>query len=318
MKNHRNVVAAALMCIIAMIVASCGHRDAKKTVSDPDIISQNKGKVIVALLGMPGCPGTQQATAFLTDFSTTKPAGVVLYRVDVPLEGKPLQKAANVSSNINYLVDTHRTTANQFEFFFYPTLYIVDRDGVVRFTGACEPEKVKAMVSELLAEKPGGEKKMYTQPLIKVGEVIPDFRISDVNNKKTSLGAHCASNGAILFFSATTCPFSVGALSDLETLKKDFKSSKFKYVIVSLGEDAKTVKDVYSGKSPGSIVLIDADKSVSAKYFGVSAVPFFYVLNKNRMVVDRRPFVYGTAKAAIAKALGVSGGSGTGCAEGAG
>jgi hypothetical protein len=291
------------MCAMGMIVASCAMGGGDISPSVPCIISQNKGNVIVALLGMQGCPGTEQATPFLAEFSRTKPEGVVVYRVDVPLQGKSLEKAENVSSSINYLVDNDGAIANWFEFFFYPTLYIMDRDGVVRFTGGCEPEKVRAMVSELLSEKPGSEKTMYTPPLVKVKEVIPNFRISDVNNKKTSLDALCASNGAILFFSATTCGFSVRALSGLETLKKDFKDDKLNYVIVSFGQDAKTVHDVYSRKSPGSIVIIDTDKSVSAKYFGVSAVPFFYVLNKNRVVMDRHPFVYETAKAAIAKAV---------------
>ncbi|MDD4871191.1 MAG: hypothetical protein PHR77_11585, partial [Kiritimatiellae bacterium] len=50
-----------------------------------------------------------------------------------------------------------------------------------------------------------------------------------------------------------------------------------------------------------------ADKSVSTKYFGVPAVPFLYILDKDRKVLDRRPFAYDVAKTAIAKAYGTDG-----------
>mgnify|MGYP001608205999 CR=1 FL=1 len=319
MKNCDSTVLAVSLCAMALMMASCAMTGGKAAVRPlPDLIGQNKGNVVVALLGMKGCQGTEKATAFLSEFSATKPAGVKVCRVDVPLQGRSLKRADNVGSGIDYRVDDRRTAAEWFEFFFYPTLYIVDREGVVRFAGDCEPEKVKDMVAGILSETSGAPKKMYTQPLVAVNETIPDFRIPDIDNKETSLSSLCKSNGVILLFSATTCGFSVDALSDLETLEKDFKCDKLGYVIVGFGQDANAVRDVYSKKSPGATVVIDADKSISAKHFGVSAVPFFYLLDQNRVVKDRRPFVYGTAKAAVAKALGKGDGAGCGEASGAG
>lgn len=317
MRDCRSQATAVVLCAVTMIVASCGPSGDRRPPSVPDIVSRNKGNVIVALLGMEGCPGTEKATLFLSEFSKTKPDGVVVCRVDVPLRGRSLRKADNVSSNINYTIDNDRKSAAWFDFFFYPTLYIVDKDGVVRFTGGCEPEEVKAMVAEILSEAPCVKKKMYTLPLAKAGEVIPDFRIAGADNKEVSLGALCATNGAILFFSTTTCGFSISALDDLEKLKQDFKK-KFGCVIVSFGQDAETARDVYSNKSPGTIVVIDADKSVSRKHFGVSAVPFFYVLNKDRTVIGCGPFVYGSAKAALHRAFGTGRGTGCGAAQSTG
>ena len=318
MKNFSLVLKMGLLSATSVIVCSCGSlRPNAGPIAIPDIVTQNKGKVIVALLGMEGCPGTEAATPFLAEYSKSGQNGVVVYRVDVPVRGKSLAKAKDIDPAINYVVDNKRAIADWVEFFFYPTLYIIDNNGAVRFSGGCEPEKVKTMVAEILRESPDAEKKMYTPPLARVGAVIPDFKINDIDNKETSLGAVCKDKGAILLFSATTCPFSVNALGDFEKLKKKHKD-KINFALVALGQDAATVRDVYSTKSPGSIVLIDSDKSASLKNFSVSAVPFFYVLNKDRKVVERRPFVYDMANAAISTALGKSSGGGCGGATGAG
>lgn len=313
-------VKTGLLVAMAMLVSSCGllgpnAGGTARPVPVPEVVAQNKGKVIVVLLGMEGCPGTEAATSFLTRYSKSKPEGVAVYRIDVPLRGKSLGPASNLDPALNYLVDGRRTAAAWFEFFFYPTLYIVNKDGVVRFAGGCEPEKVKAMVSEILCEKPDSEKKMYTPPLARVGSNIPDFKIMDLDGKETSLGSVCKDKGALLIFSSTTCPFSVNALDDFEKLKKRY-GRKTGFAIVAFGENAATVKSVYSEKSPGSTVLIDADKSLSTKYFSVSAVPFFYVLDKGRNVVERRPFVYDSARAGISMLLGgkAAGGS-RGCGD---
>lgn len=316
MRKGQRPLMALILCVTAGMLTSCALLGPKGPPPVPDLVSQNKGQVVVALLGMQGCPGTEQATTFLADYSRTKPAGVVVYRVDVPSQGMPLKKADNLDSNIQYRVDSRRRVADWFEFFFYPTLYIVDPCGVVRFAGGCEPEKVKMMVSEILAEKPGTPGKIYTPPLVKVGDVIPDFRLPDIQNREVSLGSVCAGKGTFLFFSATTCPFSVSALKDLERLKKKFKGGEFGFVIVGFGEKAAAIKDVYASQSPGSQVLADADKSASATHFRVPAVPFFYVLDKDRRVLGRGPFTYKSAEAVL---TGMGGrGAASGCAPAGG
>jgi thiol-disulfide isomerase/thioredoxin len=319
MKLKKEMVVLSAVLAVCVGIVSCsreantpGAKPAKPATAPSDIITQNKGKILVALFGMETCPGTEKSTPLLAEFARNKPEGVVVYRIDVPLAGHPFEEAKNLSPDLSYAIDNGRAMATRLEFFFYPTLYIFDRDGVVRFSGGLEPDRLRTMVSELLAEVPGTEKKMYTQPLVKAGEIIPDFTISNSNGSATNLSQLCADTGAMLLFSTTTCPFSLAAVDDFEKVKKDLSGKKFNYVIVTFGEDAKNVGDLYAAKSPGSIVVVDADKSVSSKYFAVSAVPFVYVLNKDRKVVDRFPFTYDKAKAVVAKAQGVMAG-GTGC-----
>ena len=302
---------AVVACLLS--AASC-----RTVLMGPDVVEQNKGHVTVLLLGMERCPGTEAATGFLAGYSANKPDGVVLFRVDVPPPGKTVGPAHNVASNLNYVVDNGRRTADRLEFFFYPTLYIIDGDGVVRFSGACEPDRVKAMVAEIRAEAPGAEKKMYTLPLARIGQVIPDFTVTDADNHRKSFAELGGESGALIFFSATTCPFSVKALDELEKVKRTFRDRKVGFVIVNLGQSAADVKDMYARKSPGTAVVIDADKSISLTQFGVTAVPFMYVLDKNRKVVDRRPFAYDAAKAAVGKLLGMKASGGCGPAGGSG
>ena len=323
MRWFLKVLTIAIIFSTPMTVASCGKQrtpssrqaeETEKLTPGSDMILRNRGKVIVALLGMQGCPGTEHATLFLEKYSKTRPEGVFACRIDVPVPGKRVERAGNISSSVNYALDDGRVIAGRLEFFFYPTLYILDREGLVRFAGGCEADRVEAMVSEILSEKPGMEKKMYSAPLAKVGDIIPDFKIPTAEGGETSMDALCKDSGAILYFSSTACGFSMEALADIERLKKNFASNRWEYAIISFGEDAKTIGNVYSEKSAGTKVVMDVDKSLSEKYFGVSAVPFFFVLDKNRKVVDRRPFVYETARAAIAKALGVAGGNSCGTA----
>jgi len=309
MKISRNI--SVFLCILGVmtVIVSCNHPGVKTEspngqtiapISVPDVIMQGKGKVVVALLGMPGCPGTEAATKFLTDYSKTKREGVKVCRIDVPLSGTPLEPVRDVAGSLEYVVDHDRKIADRLDFFFYPTLYLFDREGVARFSGECEPDKVKTMVAELLAESPGVPKKMYTQPLAKVGDVVDDFNILDSDGKTLSLTDLCGETGVILFFSSTTCPFSMEAADDLERVKKDYAAATMAYAIVSFGQPADKVRDVYQQKTPGIRLVVDVDCSISKKYFGITAVPSFCLLDKDRKVLGCGPFAYDSVKDIVA------------------
>lgn len=304
MKIERHIAVFAGIFGLMTVIALCDNAGMKKDKKDAggDIVVQGKGSVLVALLGMPGCPGTEAATKFLSEYSRAKKESVKVCRIDVPLPGKTLEPAGNINAGFDYTVDSDRTIADRLEFFFYPTLYIFDRDGVVRFSGGCEPDKVKTMVAELVAEVPGTPKKMYTQPMVKTGDVVEDFSISDSEGNSVALSDLCGEAGVILFFSSTTCPFSMEAADDLDRLKKDYAADKLTYAVVSFGQPADKVRGVYSQKTPDCRLVVDADCSISKKYFGVTAVPSFCLLDKDRKVLGRGPFVYDTVKAFVANA----------------
>lgn len=301
---------SVVMAAFLLATVSCGESGRQKGgngASTSGIPENCKGKVSVLLLGMDGCPGTEAATPFITEYCRSKPEGTAVYRIDVPLPGKTSEKATKLSPELNYLLDSDRAIAKQLEFFFYPTLYILDGEGQIRYSGECEAEAVKRMVSELLAEKPGSEKKMYTRPMLKAGTKAPELSLKTADGAELPLAKLCADNGAFLYFSAASCPFSMKGLDDLEKVKKTFQGGKFAYAVIGYGEKADAVKEHYGRKSPDSTLIPDPDKSISDK-FGVSAVPVFYVLAKDLTIVDRQPFTPEAALNAISRSLQPLGG----------
>lgn len=303
------VFKGACVAALALLAVSCGPREqagsSTPALPSGDLLSRSRGKVVVALLGMAGCPGTEKATPMLADLAKTLPPDAVVCRIDVPPAGQTIKEAENLGPNLLYAFDGKREIAARLDFFFYPTVYVLDREGVVRFSGGCEPEKLRAMVTELVAEPAGAEKKMFTPPLAAAGSVIPDFQIAGADGATTSLRTLCGEAGALLYFSDTSCPFSLGGVKDLEKLKKDLAGSKLNFVIVSFGQAASDFGTTYASQSPGSAVVVDADKSLGTKYFGVYAVPFVYLLDRDGKVLDRRPFAYDAVRTAAAKALGL-------------
>lgn len=281
-----------------------------KLPSAENIIKENKGKVLVLLLGMEGCPGTEKSTKYLSEYIKTKPEGVEVYRIDVPPpNAKALKPVTGL--DLKYSVDTSRKLADKMEFFFYPTLYILDKDGTVRFHGECEGKKVEKMVAEMLNEKPGSLKKMYTPALPEIGKTASDFTGNTLDGKKRSLkDISAGSDLNLLLFSKTTCPFSNKAVASLAGLEKQFKGKKLSITIINMGQDADEIKDFYASKTPEKCVVVDNDNAVSTGKFGVSAVPFFYLLDKNLKIVERKPYTAELAKNAMTKALG---GNTTGC-----
>ncbi len=244
---------------------------------------------------------------FLTEYAKEKHEGLAVVRVDVPMQaGGSVREPASLDSELNYVVDSNRVVADKMEFFFYPTLYIVDKDGVVRYRGECEEEKIRKIVSEILTENPSSPKKMYTPPLLEIGSRVADFTGTTIGRKKTSLNKLKGKTATFLFFGATTCPFSVKAAGNLPALSSEFKTKGVGFVIVNFGQSANEIRSVYSEKAAGLTVIVDADSTISEKTFKVPAVPFFYVLDKDLKVLERKPFTVAAAKTAIGKNFGVT------------
>lgn len=292
---------------------------AAEKVTAENVIQKNKGKVLLLLLGMEGCPGTEKATPYLSEYTKSKPEGVEVYRIDVPPSvKKPLKPASDLDPELKYLMDNSRKLAGELEFFFYPTLYIFDKDGTLRFYGDCKGEKVEKMVSAMLKEKPGVAKKMYTPKLPDIGETAFNFTGKTLDNKETSLKQISSGSDAnLLLFCKTFCPFSNKAVLSLDEIEKELKGKKLSITIINIAEDPDKIREFYTKKAPGRTVIVDKDDSISKKKYGVSAVPFFYVLDKDLKIVERKPFTTDIAKTALKKTLGMKT-SGCGPASGAG
>ncbi len=270
------------------------------------MLANSEGKVLVLLLGMKGCPGTEAATPFLATYAAEKNGGVAVARVDVPPPGGgTLPKPPDIPVPLQVVLDNNRKIADRLKFFFYPTLYIVDVDGLVRYQGKCEEKTVRQMVSEILAEDPAEPKRMYTHPLPAVGAAASRFAGVNLAGARTSLANLRGEEATLLLFSATTCPFSIQAVKSLPELAAEFEGKGLAIVIVNLGQPADAVRSFYRTAAPGTTVVVDDTGSLSREGFAVTAVPFFYALDQKLSIATRKPYTLEAARAAVAGTLGI-------------
>ncbi len=269
-------------------------------------LEPHRGEVLVLLMGKPGCAGTKEAMRFLTGYQEARPAGVSVVRVDVPpLEGS-LGDPGELPEGFPYEVDKTRVIADRLDFFFYPTLYILDRDGEVRFSGGCEPDEVQRIVSELLAEKRGDVKKMYSPSMPAPGERAVSFKGISLDGQRVTLDDLRGPSATFLFFGSTTCPFSRKAAEKIPALAAEFGQKGATVVIIDKSGTREAVKDFYTVKSPGIPVVVDENGGISEKDFGIQVVPFFFLLDAKGLIAYRMPFTEEAARQALLRTLGLS------------
>jgi len=301
--------------MVMMLCCSCSKNEGGKVTetralqenakAGDDILSPYRGKVLVLLMGMPGCSGTEKATEFLSTYAKEKPSDAAILRIDVPGPDGELSFLSNWKAPFNREIDTGRKIADRLDFFYYPTLYILDRDGEVRFAGECKPEDVKKMVSEICSEKQGSEKHSYMPPMPKIGDTAAGFTGAGIDKAPTSLDKLSGGKALFLFFGSTACPFSRKATDDLPGLISSYGSRGISFAIVHMGAGDEKAKAFYAEKAPGVPVVIDESGSIGEREFGVTTVPFFYLLDNKRIIVERQPFTAESAKSALNTMLGI-------------
>ncbi len=303
---------ALLFCGIVLIIASAGcaggGTGSGMSVADKrtpeSFMAGQKGKVVVLLMGASTCPGTRAGTEVLAELKKTWPSDVVPARLDVPMPNATADPIKNWPHSYFYAVDTGRIVADRFNFFYYPTLYIIDRDGEVRFAGSCNADKVKAMVSEIRAEKAGSKKKFYIAQLPAVGTAAPGFAAKDIDGKNIDLQKFQAKGATLLFFTSVGCPFSKEAARKLPAIEKKFHNKSVSVVTIEKG-DATAAKSLYSSIALRGPVILDADGAVSRKY-GVEPIPFYFVINARGQITGRGPYTEASAHKALLLALNLS------------
>lgn len=272
--------------------------------SPRDPLTAYRGKTVLLIMGMPGCPGTEKASAFFSTYAAAKPAQVELLRIDVPPPGGRIDESGPWSAPFTRQIDRERAIAATLGFFSYPTFYVIDRDGVIRFAGPFEPTRIEAMVAELAAEKPVGEKRMFSPVLPAIGAPAAAFTATTLEGKEVALSGLLGKRATLLFFGSTTCPFSRQAAQTLPALIAAYADQGLGVAIINQGEKAEAIRDFYAGQS--APVIVDADGAISLGKYGVWAVPFCFVLDGDGKVLARQAYTAAAATGAVAKALGLS------------
>lgn len=120
----------------------------------------------------------------------------------------------------------------------------------------------------------------------KVGDVAPNFMLTDTENKSVSLTGYAQAKGVILVFTCNTCPYALKYEDRIIALNDKF--SKYGYPVIAVNsndpnivpEDSpEQMRKRVSDKKFGFPYLID-ETQVVAKAYGARKTPHAYVLQR--------------------------------------
>jgi peroxiredoxin len=124
------------------------------------------------------------------------------------------------------------------------------------------------------------------QAQYKVGDVVSDFSLKNVDNKNVSLAQYPAAKGFIVVFTCNTCPFAMKYESRVEQLNKEYSSKGYPVIAISSNDTQAKPGDSFEemqkkAKAEGYTFpyLYDESQAV-AKQFGATNTPHVYVVSK--------------------------------------
>ena len=300
-----------LLTLAVLVLLSCRKEEPPPVTAGPGtglgpaeflLNSRQDGKIQVVLLGMQSCATTRAHSRELSKLAPTLGESVVVGRIDVPPPKSFLQPVERFPHGYYYGFDENREIADALEFFYYPTLYIIDADGEIRYSGGLEEAELGEMLAEIEAEQPGDEKACFLPPTPEVGAQAPEITGKNLEGVPQDIGYGDGSGPVVLFFTSVTCPFSSQALEGLPDTLLDFEVDDYTLLVVEKEPDL--AEDLYETAGIEGIVLNDADGKLR-EAFGVEPVPFFFVVGEDGQVAARGPYTESRLIEALGQALGI-------------
>ena len=131
------------------------------------------------------------------------------------------------------------------------------------------------------------------QAQYKVGDVVTDFSLKNVDNKNVSLAQYPSAKGFIVVFTCNSCPVAIKYESRVEQLNKDFSAKAYPVIAISSNDIKINPDDSFEkmqkkakDEAYSYPYLYDESQAV-AKQFGATNTPHVYVVAKegDKMVV---------------------------------
>lgn len=124
------------------------------------------------------------------------------------------------------------------------------------------------------------------QAQYKVGDVVSDFSLKNVDNKNVSLDQYSLAKGFIVVFTCNSCPVAKKYEERVEQLDKKFSAKAFPVIAISSndvqinpGDSFEDMQKRAKSESYSFPYLYDESQEV-AKSFGATNTPHVYVLEK--------------------------------------
>ncbi|WP_316808043.1 thioredoxin family protein [Pedobacter agri] len=120
----------------------------------------------------------------------------------------------------------------------------------------------------------------------KIGDVVKDFSLKNVNNKTVSLAYYKDAKGYIVVFTCNTCPVAKAYQKRVSNLNSTFATKGYPVIAINPndatvvpGESFEKMQLLAKEKSFSFPYLLDPDHVVT-KQFGATKTPHVFVLNK--------------------------------------
>ena len=137
-----------------------------------------------------------------------------------------------------------------------------------------------------------------------IGEQAPAFSGNTLSGKAVSQDSLMGKRGLMIIFARTSCRFSAEDMPQFKDIADSFLAKGVGVVIVNQQEELDAIKPMYEKKCAGTQVIWDRNGDI-CKSFGVDAVPFFFLLNEDGKIVNRRSFTHTAAVNSINAMLGL-------------
>ncbi len=120
----------------------------------------------------------------------------------------------------------------------------------------------------------------------KVGDIVADFKLKNVDNKLVSMADYKNAKGFIIVFTCNTCPVSKAYQDRIEALNKNYKAKGFPVIaintndpIASPGDSFEKMQEVAKAKNMTYPYLEDPNH-VYTRLYGAAKTPHSFIVQK--------------------------------------
>jgi thiol-disulfide isomerase/thioredoxin len=119
-----------------------------------------------------------------------------------------------------------------------------------------------------------------------VGQLAPDFTLSDLSGKTFSL-AELRGKVVIVNFWATWCPPCRAEMPSMEMLHRELAAEGLVLLAVNIEKTGRETLPTYLAKNPHSFPILVDDQEVVQKRYGVYKFPESFVIRKDGVIDDK-------------------------------